>query len=113
MGHTGVPDEATILWFRRLLGEYKLVWQILALVNELLHAKGLLLRAGTVVDAALIAAPSSTKNKRWRRDPQIVRGDESESPTSKRSNQWHFGIKAHIGACSHSGAGVYSAQHGR
>lgn len=59
---TALPDETTILRFRRLLEEHKLAPQILALINELLSAKGLLLRAGTVVDATLIAAPSSSKN---------------------------------------------------
>ncbi len=59
---TALPDETTLLRFRRLLEEQKPAPQILALVNELLGAKGLMLRAGTVVDATLIAAPSSTKN---------------------------------------------------
>ncbi len=68
---TAVPDETTILRFRRLLEEHKLAPQILALVNELLGAKGLLLRAGTVVDATLIAAPSSTKNASGERDPEM------------------------------------------
>ncbi len=68
---TAVPDETTILRLRRLLEEHKLVRQILALVNELLGAKELLLRAGAVVDATLIAAPTSTKNASCERDPEM------------------------------------------
>ena len=79
---TAVPDETTILRFRRLLEEHKLAPQVLALVNELLGAKGLLLRAGTGVDATLIAAPSSTKNASGERDPEMKQ--------SKKGNQWYF-----------------------
>ena len=92
---TAVPDETTILRFRRLLEEHKLSIQILALVNELLSAKGLLLRAGTVVDATLIAAPSSTKNASGQRDPEMKQ--------SKKGKQWYFGMKAHIGVDADSG----------
>ena len=92
---TAVPDETTILRFRRLLEEHKLSAQILAVVNELLSAKGLLLRAGTVVDATLIAAPSSTKNASGQRDPEMHQ--------SKKGNQWYFGMKAHIGVDADSG----------
>ena len=92
---TAVPDETTILRFRRLLEEHKLAPQILALINELLSAKGLLLRAGTVVDATLIAAPSSTKNKDGARDPGMHQ--------SKKGQQWYFGMKAHIGVDADSG----------
>ena len=92
---TAVPDETTILRFRRLLEEHKLAPQILVLINELLSAKGLLLRAGTVVDATLIAAPSSTKNASGERDPQMKQ--------SKKGNQWYFGMKAHIGVDADSG----------
>ncbi|MDH4463274.1 MAG: IS5 family transposase [Acidovorax sp.] len=86
---TAVPDETTIQRFRRLLGEQKLAPQILALVNELLGAKGLLLRAGTVVDAALIAAPSSTKKASGERGPEMKQ--------SQKGQQSFFGRKAHIG----------------
>ena len=92
---TAVPDETTILRFRRLLEEHKLSAQILAVVNELLGAKGLLLRAGTVVDATLIAAPSLTKNASGQRDPEMHQ--------SKKGNQWYFGMKAHIGVDADSG----------
>lgn len=86
---TAVPDDTTILGFRRLLEDRKLAPQILALVNELLGTKGLMLRAGTVVDATLIAVPSSTKNASGERDPQMKR--------SQKGNQWYFGMKSHIG----------------
>ena len=77
------------------LEQHKLGPQILQAVNELLQAKGLLLRAGTVVDATLIAAPSSTKNASGERDPQMKQ--------SKKGNQWYFGMKAHIGVDADSG----------
>ena len=92
---TALPDETTILRFRRLLEEHNLSPQILALVNELLGAKGLMLRAGTGVDATLIAAPSSTKNASGERDPQMKQ--------SKKGNQWYFGMKALIGVDADSG----------
>ncbi len=68
-----LPDESTILRFRHLLEKHQLAAQILGLVNELLCAKGLMLRAGTVVDATLTAAPSSTKNASGERDPEMHR----------------------------------------
>ena len=90
-----VPDESTILRFRHLLEQHKLAPQILQVVNQLLTAKGLLLKSGTVVDATLIAAPSSTKNASGERDPEMKQ--------SKKGNQWYFGMKAHIGADADSG----------
>ena len=90
-----LPDESTILRFRHLLERHKLAPQILQTVNELLQSKGLLLRAGTVVDATLIAAPSSTKNNSGERDPEMHQ--------SKKGNQWYFGMKAHIGVDAESG----------
>lgn len=90
-----LPDESTILRFRHLLEKHQLAEQILALVNELLRDKGLLLKAGTVVDATLIAAPSSTKNASGERDREMHQ--------TKKGNQWHFGMKAHIGADAASG----------
>ena len=92
---TRLPDESTILRFRHLLEKHKLAAQILALINDMLRGKGLMLRAGTVVDATLIAAPSSTKNAGGRRDPEMHQ--------TKKGNQWHFGMKAHIGADAESG----------
>ena len=90
-----LPDESTILRFRHRLDKHKLAEQILATVNELLIQRGLLLKAGTVVDATLIAAPTSTKNKDKVRDPDMH--------SSKKGNQWYFGMKAHIGADAESG----------
>jgi IS5 family transposase len=90
-----LPDESTILRFRHRLEKHKLAEQILVTVNELLTQKGLLLKTGTVVDASLIPAPSSTKNKTQSRDPEMH--------SSKKGNQWHFGMKAHIGADAQSG----------
>lgn len=90
-----LPDESTILRFRHRLEKHKLSEQILATVNELLIQRGLLLKTGTVVDATLIAAPTSTKNKDKTRDPEMH--------SSKKGNQWYFGMKAHIGADAESG----------
>ena len=90
-----LPDESTILRFRHRLEKHKLTEQILATVNEVLTERGLLLKTGTVVDATLIAAPTSTKNKDKARDPEMH--------SSKKGNQWYFGMKAHIGADAESG----------
>jgi transposase, IS5 family len=90
-----LPDESTILRFRHRLEEHKLAEQILATVNELLTRKGLLLKVGTAVDATLIAAPTSTKNADKARDPEMH--------SSKKGNQWYFGMKAHIGVDADSG----------
>jgi IS5 family transposase len=90
-----LPDESTILRFRHALEKHKLAERILATVNLLLGAKGLMLRSGTVVDATLISAPSSTKNASGERDPEMHQ--------SKKSQQWFFGMKAHIGVDADSG----------
>jgi IS5 family transposase len=92
---TRLPDESTILRFRHLLEKHKLAERILAVVNDLLRDKGLLLKAGTVVDATLISAPSSTKNVSGERDPEMHQ--------TKKGNQWYFGMKAHIGVDAQSG----------
>lgn len=94
-GEDNLPDESTILRFRHLLESHNLSLQILATVNATLAAKGLLLKSGTVVDATLIAAPSSTKNSSGERDPEMHQ--------TKKGNQWHFGMKAHIGVDADSG----------
>ena len=94
-GATRLPDESTILRFRHLLEANNLATQIFATVNAKLIDRGLLLKAGTVVDATLIAAPSSTKNNSGERDPEMHQ--------TKKGNQWHFGMKAHIGADAESG----------
>ncbi|MFM2274663.1 MAG: hypothetical protein RL211_535 [Pseudomonadota bacterium] len=81
-----LPDESTILRFRHLLEENNLSIQIMAAINATLATKGLMLRTGTVVDATLIAAPSSTKNSTGERDPEMHQ--------AKKGKQWHFGMKA-------------------
>jgi len=90
-----LPDRVSILRFRHLLEKHQLAAQMLAPINALLQAKGLMLRQGTAVDATLIAAPSSTKNKDGRRDPEMHQ--------TKKGNQWHFGMKVHIGVDADSG----------
>ncbi len=92
---TRLPDESTILRFRHRLEKHKLAEQILDTINDILETKGLLLKHGTVVDATLIAAPSSTKNKDHARDPEMH--------SSKKGEQMYFGMKAHIGADAESG----------
>ena len=94
-GMMRLPDETTILRFRHLLEANNLSLQIMATINALLTQRGLLLKTGTVVDATLIAAPSSTKNKDHARDPEMH--------SSKKGNQMYFGMKAHIGADAESG----------
>jgi len=94
-GATRLPDESTILRFRHLLEENNLSIQLLATINATLAKKGLMLKAGTAVDATLIAAPSSTKNSTGERDPEMHQ--------TKKGNQWHFGMKAHIGVDAESG----------
>ena len=77
------------------------------MVNDILQAKGLLLRTGTAVDATLIAAPSSTKNVEGERDPQMQQAKKAKKgkkgKKSKKSKQWYFGMKAHIGVDAQSG----------
>jgi IS5 family transposase len=90
-----MPDESTILRFRHRLEKHKLAEQILATFNDFLIERGLLLKTGTVVDTMHLAAPSSTKNDDKARDPEMN--------SSKKGNQWHFGMKAHIGADADSG----------
>jgi len=94
-GVARLPDESTILRFRHLLEAHGLAAKMLATVNDTLAAKGLLLKSGSVVDATLIAAPSSTKNRTGTRDPEMHQ--------TKKGNNWHFGMKAHIGADADSG----------
>ena len=94
-GISRMPDETTIGRFRHLLEEHNLSIQLLATINATLIAKGLMLKTGTVVDATLIAAPSSTKNSTGERDPEMHQ--------TKKGNHWHFGMKAHIGVDAASG----------
>jgi IS5 family transposase len=86
----GVPDATTLLKFRRLLETHDLCKALFTAINADLAARGLLLREGTLVDATLIAAPSSTKNEKRERDPEMHQ--------TKKGQQWYFGMKAHIGA---------------
>lgn len=90
-----IPDETTILNFRHMLEESDLAEDILKLVNAHLSRKGLMLKRGSIVDATIIAAPSSTKNSSGQRDPEMHQ--------TKKGNQWHFGMKAHIAVDADSG----------
>ncbi len=84
-----IPDETTILRFRHLLEEHRLTEAIFAEVRSLLEGRGLLLRSGTIVDATIIAAPSSTKNEKAERDPEMHQ--------TRKGKDWHFGMKLHVG----------------
>lgn len=90
-----IPDETTILNFRRRIEENDLAEDMLALVNKHLTRNGLMLKRGTIVDATIISAPSSTKNKDGERDPEMHQ--------TKKGEQWYFGMKAHIGVDVDSG----------
>ena len=90
-----VPDATTLLQFRHLLERHELTRRLFDEVRALLAQKKLMLREGTIVDATMIAAPSSTKNERKERDPEMRQ--------AKKGNQWHFGMKAHLGVDAHSG----------
>ena len=95
LGQEAAPDATTLLKFRHLLQQHGLTQRILELINEQLAQRGVLLRAGTVVDATLMAAPSSTKNRTGQRDPEMHQ--------TKKGNQWHFGMKLHVGVDAESG----------
>jgi len=97
----GVPDETTILKFRHLLEQHELSKALFDEMTAVLTERGLLLRQGTIVDATLIAAPPSTKNRTKSRDPEMKQ--------TKKGNQWYFGMKVHIGADAASGC-VHSAE---
>lgn len=94
LARESAPDATTLLRFRRLLEEKGLTESIFNAINAHLAEKGLFLRQGTVVDATLIAAPPSTKNRSGERDPDMHQ--------AKKGNQWHFGMKAHIGVDAES-----------
>ena len=95
LGDDRIPDETTILNFRHLLERHGLTEAIFADVNAHLADKGITLRSGTLVDATIIDAPSSTKNKAKARDPEMS--------STKKGNDWYFGMKAHIGVDAESG----------
>jgi transposase, IS5 family len=89
LGQEPVPDETTVCKFRHLLERHGLGQKIFARVNGYLESRGVKIGTGTIVDATLIEAPSSTKNKDQQRDPEMHQ--------TKKGNQWHFGMKAHVG----------------
>jgi IS5 family transposase len=95
LGRAAAPDESTILNFRHLLEAHDLCGKILDVVNHSLDRKGIRISTGTIVDATIIAAPSSTKNEKKERDPEMHQ--------TKKGNQYYFGAKAHIGVDSQEG----------
>lgn len=90
-----VPDATTLLHFRHLLEEHKLGERLLAAQGEIFEGEGWIMRGGSIVDATIIAAPSSTKNATGERDPEMHQ--------TKKGNQWYFGMKAHIGVDAGTG----------
>ena len=90
-----LPDETTILNFRHLLERHSLGEGLLQEINAHLESQGLRLREGTIVDASIVEAPSSTKNRAGERDPEMHQ--------TKKGNQWHFGMKVHIGVDADTG----------
>jgi IS5 family transposase len=95
LARESVPDATTLLKFRRLLEEHQLTASIFGEINARLAERGLLPREGTMVDATIIEAPSSTKNQDKARDPEMHQ--------TKKGDAWHFGMRAHIGADADSG----------
>jgi IS5 family transposase len=95
LGHGSLPDETTIRHFRRLLETHDLAPAMFATVNQHLSEENLMLREGTIVDATIIHAPPSTKNRDRQRDPEMYQ--------TLKGNQWYFGMKAHIGVDADSG----------
>ena len=95
LGCERVPDATTLLKFRRLLEKHDLGVALFAKVGEVLQAKGLKVGTGTIMDATIIGAPSSTKNEQGKRDPEMHQ--------TKKGNLWHFGMKLHIGVDSQTG----------
>ena len=90
-----LPDETTILNFRHLLEEHELGQSLFEEINRHLESQGLRLREGTIVDASIIEAPSSTKNRAGERDPEMHQ--------TKKGNEWRFGMKVHVGADAETG----------
>jgi IS5 family transposase len=95
LGEDALPDETTILNFRHLLERHGLTAKMMEAINEMLTQRGLLLSGGTMVDATIIHASPSTKNKAKKRDPEMHQ--------TKKGNQWYFGLKVHVGADVQSG----------
>jgi transposase, IS5 family len=94
LGREPVPDETTVCKFRHLLEEHNLGGEMLETVNLYLQSQGIRITTGTIVDATLIHAPSSTKNREAKRDPEMHQ--------TRKGNQWYFGMKAHVGVDSKS-----------
>ena len=92
LGHEAAPDETTICKFRHLIEEKGLGKTMLTAVNDHLKSKGIKIGTGTIMDATLISAPSSTRNKKGERDPEMRQ--------TKKDNQWYFGMKGHVGVDS-------------
>ena len=90
-----IPDETTILAFRHLLEKHDLGQKVFETVKAHLKQRGMAMKQGTIIDATLISAPSSTKNKTGERDPEMHQ--------TKKGNQWYFGMKVHIGVDKYSG----------
>ena len=95
LGSEPVPDATTLLKFRHLLEQHQLAEKLFAEVERLLQGAGMTVKTGTIVDATIIAAPSSTKNNEKKRDPEMHQ--------TKKGKQWYFGMKLHIGVDSQSG----------
>jgi IS5 family transposase len=92
LGREPVPDETTVCKFRHLLEEHRLGGQMLEAVNLHLQSRGVRITTGTIVDATIIHAPSSTKNREQQRDPEMHQ--------TRKGQQWYFGMKAHVGVDS-------------
>ena len=95
LGREPVPDSTSLLRFRHLLEQHKLGEQLFAAAGKVLQESGMTLKTGTIVDATIIAAPSSTKNADKERDPEMHQ--------ARKGKQWYFGMKLHIGVDSQSG----------
>ena len=95
LGYEAVPDATTMLKFRRLLEQHKLAERMFEEVGRVLQGSGMMLKTGTIVDATIIAAPSSTKNAEGKRDPEMHQ--------TRKGQQWYFGMKLHSGVDSRSG----------
>jgi transposase, IS5 family len=96
LGREPVPDETTVMRFRHLLEQYGLGQRIFEEVGRVLMSRGLRMSKGTIVDATIIAAPSSTKNANKERDPEMHQ--------TRKGNEWYFGMKAHVGVDSQTKA---------
>ena len=95
LGRAPAPDESTILGFRHLLEKHELGEAMLHAVNQYLESRGIRITTGMIVDATIIHAPSSTKNRSGERDPEMHQ--------TRKGKQWYFGLKAHIGVDSKQG----------